>query len=376
MQAPQRITIAIALVVGIAGASRVVRARDEPIGVIVALPGVDAAAAFEKAQAIGDARWTLERLSPATDRLPADLVQSLRSARQAYTEADFLGCLEQLRQREAELDQSLRRGGPAAREAAGRATFLAAVCAHGAGDLDSARYALQQLFVQGLEMDRAFARTRPDFDQLAEEIRTEVLAQPRVRLTVVTHPPGARLVVDGTPSTCNQTPCSLRLLPGEHLIAAQRLGRGSRAVRRQVDTDDRLTLALRSPSPGESKAALRQALLQRNINPGATQFAQAAIAAFGAQIGLISWKSRTGTHAVLFDRRETKLYGRVTASGVNATATAVTSALQEWRRANSSPFYARPIFYVPVAVAAAAATAVAIYFAARPSADERTIVFP
>jgi hypothetical protein len=234
---------------------------------------------------------------------------------------------------------------------------------------------LRRAFVSELVTAASMRGTRPDFQELAEKVRSDLLSRPRVRIVVQTRPSGARLVVDGGAQRCARTPCTILLLRGEHRLAVERLGYARRTVRREFGRSTKLKLTLDAAAASDARDQLAVALAAGR-DPGTPEFARVASAAFGGQVVVLAWRSGRQGHAILYDRRRKGIVARVSVRGRHESLeAAVRSVVQEWRGSEPRPFYTKPIFYVAVA-GAAAVTGIVLYFALRPETKHYDIVFP
>lgn len=136
----------------------------------------------------------------------------LAAAREAYVNAEFDACLALLRD-DAPLHGELAAG---RRRTAARWLFWRTACRVGAADPSAAEDA-RRFAALGLEVPADVATASPEVERAIGEALDATAATPAVPLAI-TSTPGASVAIDGLPPGC-QTPCTVQLPPGDHVIA-------------------------------------------------------------------------------------------------------------------------------------------------------------
>jgi len=291
--------------------------------------------------------------------------------RESYLAADFLRCSTVAREPALDLDALLE---AQHREAAAATAVFGAACAFGAGEEDLARRLLERAYVAELEVAETLATTTPDFQQLAERVRSSLVSRERVDAALLTRPDGARAVADGGARRCEPTPCALALLPGLHRITVSRLGFSPRAVSAAMDAAEEVTLSLDPAPSGRVREQLAGALAG-GLSPGDAELARTASSAFEARVVVVVWERGGQAHALVFDRPRDRVIARVAARGDGAVATAVGSVIAEWRGVTEpTPLYEEPLLWI-ISGAVAVAAGVLVYFLARPPERRYDLVF-
>ena len=322
------------------------------VGAVVLLNDpTEGAHIVRQAQGIAPGRWRAVHAKASAKPTGDHARAVLRKLEQAYLEADFLGCMSLLQRPALAIDRLLQ---AAPRERAARVAVLAAACAHGSRDLDLSQRLLRRVFIRELDTASAFAGMRPDFRSLADKLRKAILARGRAELRVVLTPADAQLRVDGGVHRCVGAPCSLALLPGEHLIEVARFGHATRTIRHRVSGRDRLAFTLEPASTVEAQSQLGVAL-REGRDPGSISFAKTASSAYEAPLVLLLWRDRGQRNcAAVYDRRLNRLVSRISVQGANqGQRDAARAALIEWRGVISPPLYRKPLFWAAIAGAAA-----------------------
>lgn len=351
----------------------VARADAPPEGVVLCIDAQDGAAALAAARRAGGARWrveTIESPTPAPPVAPPDApAEDLRAA---YLEADFLRCLARLSDPALDSDALLEAGH---RDAAASVGLFGAACAFGAGDVELARGMFARLQIGELDTTEDLAVTSPDFQALAEQVRSEVVELTRIRLNVRTRPARAQVIIDGGSHRCEATPCTVTLLPGQHVVQITRLGHAQRVLREVFEVDARRTLSLDPAPAGTVRQQLAEVLARPGGNPGAIDVARAAAAAFGARVVTVAFHDTDRSRAVVYDRARDRLVSQVAVSGGDGVARAVDSAIAEWRGATEpTPLLAEPLFWVGT-IGAAVAAGITVFLLVRPGEVRNDIVF-
>ena len=350
-------------------------ARDakDPVGVIVGLSGVDAGPLVGELRGGANAvRWRGMSIEPAALGEKDALLSRLKRLREAYFNADFVGCLRILRQPNMSASRLVRSNKNFS--ALSAAQTLRAACAHGADDIDLARSVIAEALVWELDLQKELGHLRPDFQQLVESVRAKVLAGRRLSVRIDTRPKGARLKVDGR-FRCSKTPCTLKLWAGEHLITAEKLGFGRRIARKRLGKAvRRLDLALDPVDASEARRQLSQLVPTEKL--ASRRVGQLAARAANAPIVVMVWRVRKTSYAATYDRRTDQIVGRVAVVGKQkSSARAMRASIEEWRNEQPTPIYKRPILYIGI-VGAAATAAVISYFALRSGDTRHDVVFP
>lgn len=330
---------------------------EQPKGVVVSF-GLNLPPLVRQARHLGGARWTGESVEQKEQQAPFN--EELEAARNAYLEADFLRCLSI--GRGVDRDAALTRGDW---RAVGQLIMLTAACAHGADQPAAARSLIEQLVIQQLDKESTL-RKRPDFEELFQKVREEVRSRAPVEVELTSSPP-ATVMVDGR-RVCRRTPCTVSLPHGEHHFLLRRIGVGQRAIRRRVPPrKDKVELSVSLDLLDRATASTHLAVAK----PWTRGFAAAAATTYDAQVVAVVWKKKDRVRAMVYDRSTNKIVGRGKAASAN---NALKAALLQWQPPGQ-PFYKRPVFYVPVIVATAVATGLAIYFATRSPERRAALVF-
>ncbi|MBK6848851.1 MAG: hypothetical protein IPG96_15385 [Proteobacteria bacterium] len=298
--------------------------------------------------------------------------------REAYFEADFLRCLGMLQRPDLSFERFLERGAGASASTAG---VFAAGCAHGADNVELARQLLARLFNHELDVTATLRLMRPDFQRLAEEVRRGFRTQRRVTWLVRTVPVAAEASVDGGVRRCSPTPCSVDVLPGQHVVVLRRLGYAARAVWHDSSAGTIVNASLDEAARPEATEQLVDALA-RGADPGRPELGRLAATAYGASVVVLAWRGKRAGHAALFDRHVGRVVSRVSVVDPKRTSSAasadkaVRAAIDEWRGSTMPPpVYKRPLFWGAV-VGAAAATGTIVYLLLRSAQPEYEMVFP
>ncbi len=225
-------------------------AAAEPPRVTLIVIGTDAAR-IETAMAQSHdlpVELALGHLPPAPSPTP-DRSALMADARQKYVNGDFAGCLQSLST--DRLIPELLVG--ARRELAARVLFWRVACRVGSGDQPAAVAEARQFAAFGLEVPADAAEATPEVESLLGRILKETAGQPKLTLQVDAPPLRAGVSLDGRPGAC-VTPCSLEVLPGEHLVALD--SEGYLPVTRLVAVAERTQIKLdATPAPPEVAAA-------------------------------------------------------------------------------------------------------------------------
>jgi hypothetical protein len=134
------------------------------------------------------------------------------TAREKYVNGDFAGCLAELA--DGLVAESLAAG---RRELAARILFLRVACRVGSAAMPAASDEARQFAAFGLEIPADAAQATPEVETLVGRALKEATAIRRTTLQVDAPPLRAAISLDGRRGAC-VTPCSLEVLPGEHVI--------------------------------------------------------------------------------------------------------------------------------------------------------------
>jgi hypothetical protein len=292
-------------------------------------------------------------LAPAP---PPDRSSLLPAARQAYVNGDFAGCLSSLGS-DGLVTEALAAG---RRELAARLLFWRVACRVGSGALPAAEDEARRFAAFGLEVPADAAQATPEVEALLGRALKQAAGLGKLTLDVDAPPLRTGVSLDGRPGAC-VTPCTLEVLPGDHLIALD--AEGYLPVARLVAVRARAQVKLVvTPAPPEVAAAQWSARYGGSpllYSEPSTRLLARAIAA--RRLVLINAEG-TG---------ELKLRGTLAADGVvsaQAERTARTANLDaESRRLlrdllvsgkvfePAKPIYKRAAFWVPLVLAVSAA---------------------
>jgi hypothetical protein len=177
----------------------------------------------------------------------ADHSSLLPAARQSYVNGDFAGCLQSLGADDL-VPQLLSAG---RREGVARVLFWRVACRVGSGALQAAHDEARQFAALGLEVPADAAVATPEVESLLARALKE--SPPKLTLEVDAPPLRARVSLDGRTGAC-VTPCSLEVLPGDHLVQLD--AEGYLPVSRLVAVKERTQVKLEAtPAPPEVAAA-------------------------------------------------------------------------------------------------------------------------
>jgi PEGA domain len=184
--------------------------------------------------------------APAQEGARASL---LSAARQSYVNGDFAGCLGPLGA--DGLVANLLSAGR--RELAARVIFWRVACRVGSGALQAATDEARQFAALALEVPADAAEATPEVESLLGRAIKESASLPRWRLEVDAPPLRAGVSLDGRAGAC-VTPCSLEVLPGEHVITLD--AEGYLPVTRRISVKEPAQVKLEAtPAPPEVAAA-------------------------------------------------------------------------------------------------------------------------
>jgi hypothetical protein len=176
----------------------------------------------------------------------ADRSSLAPAARRQYVDGDFAGCLKTLG--DALVPALLAEG---KRELLARLLFWRVACRVGSGALPAATEEARQFAALGLEIPADAAQATPEVESLLVGALKEPVR--KVTLQVDAPPLRAGVSLDGRPGAC-VTPCTLEVLPGEHLVALD--AEGYLPVTRLVSVKERAQVKLEAtPAPPEVAAA-------------------------------------------------------------------------------------------------------------------------
>jgi hypothetical protein len=348
------------------------RAEQEIPATIVPIGDVSSLGLIEAARQEQSAAWRIDRLVPA--HLPPVAVPraEIQAAIRAYVEADFLRCLTLVQSSALDLERLLEQRH---RDPAAQLATVAAACAHGAGDELRARELVRRMLVRELDAPAILKRTTPDFQAVAEDERRALQRLTRISVEVQSSPTLAAIYVDGV-LRCRQTPCRIQLIPGEHVVVGEAVGRRPRALTVVLEDDQKLTLALDEAPADEVRRHLGAAIAS-GTDPASIDISRAAAAAFAARVLVLVWLHKGRAHATLYDRAIDRLVAHVALDDrPNALPAAVRAVVHEWRGnlANSRPILKQPAFWFITAGVALVSGAV-VWFVTRPMEVRHDIVF-
>ena len=334
------------LTLGLAGASpAAAQVPVESLRGVVVTAGPTPAGVLEAAREATTLELRAEVLSPRTGVDDPSLDARLAGAELAWSEADFPGCRAQLA--EISEEQLLARGDVTR---AGRRASLEARCTFGLGELAAARGLVRAALVAGLPGADAGS---PDYRQLVDEVRAELAPLGRVSLEVSADVPRLRLFVDGRPSRCTASPCSVDVLPGEHVVVIEALGYTTHVARVSVlerrTHDVRLARAPAAEALADVERALGDGL---SFDDPALHDALPSI--LEEPIVVLAWSRADAGHAVVVDRTLGRVLSRASATGERGLADAVRAAVGEWWGvARPVPLAEDPVFWAVLGVSAA-----------------------
>jgi hypothetical protein len=302
---------------------------------------------------------------PQAPAATEDRAALLPAARQKYVNGDFAGCLQSL-SADGLVPELLAAG---RRELAARVLFWRVACRVGSGALPAATDEARQFAALGLEVPADAAEATPEVESLLVRALKESAALPKLALAVDAPPLRAGVSLDGRRGAC-VTPCTLEVLPGEHLVALD--AEGYLPLARLVAVHERTQVKLEAtPAPPEVAAAqwsTRYGSSPLVYSEPSTQLLARAIAA--RRLVLINVQGAGALH----------LRGTLASDGtVRAQAERVArpaSVDVEARRLlrdllvsgkvfePAKPIYKRAVFWVPLALAVSAAVIAASIAAA------------
>jgi hypothetical protein len=302
---------------------------------------------------------------PRAPAQAADRSSLLPAARQQYVNGDFAGCLQAL-SADGLLPELLAAG---RRELAARVLFWRVACRVGSGALPAATDDARQFAALGLEVPADAAEAAPEVESLLGRALKEAVSSRKAALEVDAPPLRATVSLDGRPGAC-VTPCSLEVLPGEHLIALD--AEGYLPVTRRVAVKERTEVKLdATPAPPEvaaeqwsahyggsrwlysepSTRLLARAIAARRlvlINVEST--GELHLRGTLASDGTVSAQAERAAHAANLDVESRRLLRDLLVSG---------KVLEP-----AKPIYKRAVFWVPLALAVSAAAIAASIAAA------------
>jgi hypothetical protein len=338
---------------------------------VVVIDDLPTTGVLPTAEAQVPARWRLETIKPVAAPPPPPPPAEIEDLARAYLNADFLRCLTELQRSSLDFDRLLEHGRQA--DAAHVGT-IAAACALGAGDEARARELVRRLLTRELEDAQTLRKTTPQFQRLADEERQSEQRSGRVNVEVRTDPEGASVMVDGS-MRCRASPCRLHLRRGEHVIVTDKLGRRPRALTTLLDEDQTLTVALDLASADEIWRQL-SSTLGSGADPSGVDIARAASTALGAGLLVLAWQRGGHVHASVFQRSGGGLtHVAMDASGKDAAAKAIETALREWKtETGPRSMFRQPLFWT-TAIGVALVSAATVFFIYRPLEARHDIVF-
>jgi hypothetical protein len=181
--------------------------------------------------------------SPAVNRSSL-----LPAARQKYVNGDFAGCLQSL-SADGLVAELLAAG---RRELAARVLFWRVACRVGSGALPAANDEARRFAALGLEVPADAAEATPEVESLLGRALKEATDTRKLTLEVDAPPLRVGVSLDGRRGAC-VTPCSLEVLPGEHLVALE--AEGYLPTTRLVAVKERTQVKLEAtPAPPEVAA--------------------------------------------------------------------------------------------------------------------------
>jgi len=158
------------------------------------------------------ARGALPHVEPQA-ALDSAVMQALLDARRAYISAEFDRCLSGLAD-DTVLHRILARGG---RQRVARVLFWRVACRVGAGDEPGAARDAARFAELGLAVPPDVDAATPDVEAALVAALRQVERAPRVGCEVQSNV-RAVVMIDGRAAGC-QTPCTVDLVPGDHVVS-------------------------------------------------------------------------------------------------------------------------------------------------------------
>jgi hypothetical protein len=182
---------------------------------------------------------------PKAPAAAPDRASLLPAARQAYVNGDFAGCLSSV-SGDGLVAELLAAG---RRELVARILFWRVACRVGSGAMAAAADEARRFAAFGLEVPADAAQATPEVEALLGRALKEAAGLGKLTIEVDAPPLRAGVALDGRSGAC-VTPCSLDVLPGEHLIALD--AEGYLPVARLVAVKQRTQVKLEAtPAPPE-----------------------------------------------------------------------------------------------------------------------------
>lgn len=252
------------------------------------------------------------------------------------------------------------------RDAAAAVLVYTAACVEVSGDVARARELLEQAFALELEVGASLREVSVDLQALADRVREAAQSRPRATLTIRTPDPGARVVVDGGAHGCAPTPCEVTLRPGVHHLEIEATGRSTRRLRRVVEGDAAIEVALDPASREEVEAQLATA---SSDDRARAALLRAAADAFGARLVVVAWVDAGAAHAAGFDRARDGGH-LVARNTVRGGATPMRTAVELVAAELDPPSGPSPWPFVAGGVAVAVLVGVGVWLAVRPAPND------
>lgn len=141
------------------------------------------------------------------------LLRALADARSLYVAAEFERCLAALPGAD-QVSALLRRQ---QRRLSGRLALWRLACQVGAGETEQARLNARSFATLGLEVPADVDAVSPEVESLLSDAQRWAAAEPRVTLRVESASVSMVLKLNGRATGCS-TPCSLEVVPGDHVL--------------------------------------------------------------------------------------------------------------------------------------------------------------
>ncbi|MEM7604902.1 MAG: PEGA domain-containing protein [Myxococcota bacterium] len=317
-----------------------------PRGVVVTVGPVDPAGVMRGASEAEAVNWELRRLDPqATPALEAP-TEAIARLRDAFEGAEFDACLAAAQGRELGVDALLARGD---RESAADVLAFAASCAHHATNEDVSRELLARAVAAELPLAGHSAFQDVAVDRAFRELERAATV---VTLRLSTDPEGAAISVDGRPRACPESPCTIALRPGRHVITAAQVGYRVRELVIDVLENEERSLSL-DEAPSQLVEAQLSATLADGTAPDDPAMVNALSIAYSTPLLLVGW-SEDPTRLALFDLGDERLVLREGASGGELEG-ASDRLVRRWVGEQPRPLWKKPGFWVVSTLILAAA---------------------
>jgi len=241
---------------------------------------------------------------PSTVEPPAPdtVIVTVVAARRALVAADAPRCLELLAGQELVTDSLIagRRG------SAARVLLVRIECHVALGNLAAGRVEANAMAALGLDLPEEGASATAE--SVVMEASKALATAPPLRLDIRARDVRASVALDGGPVVCS-TPCTLRVLPGDHVLRIAADGRAEAHRRIAVTKDESIDVSLVPASP---EIASRQ---------WAARYAASSTADDAESVALLGLALKTRTLVVLSARPDaggTKVRGTLVREGALA----------------------------------------------------------